>query len=127
MSLKKQGKTVFFSTHIIPDVEVICTKVGIVAKGRMVRMGTVSELLAETAESKTEVLVEGLKPDFVPKGAGETVSAGGRRLFVVESAAGVRDFVQEIFAAGGSLVSVNQRRASLEDHVVRIVAQGKPS
>jgi ABC-2 type transport system ATP-binding protein len=64
LELHKQGKTVFFSTHIIPDVEAICTKVGIVAQGRMIREGTVSDLMKEAESGKAEVLAEGLSRSF---------------------------------------------------------------
>ena len=37
MHLRKQGKTVFFSTHIIPDVEMLCDRVGIIKNGKMLK------------------------------------------------------------------------------------------
>ncbi|MCX5858681.1 MAG: ABC transporter ATP-binding protein, partial [Proteobacteria bacterium] len=43
--LKNEGKTVFFSTHILSDVEMICDQVGIVNKGKLVTTGKLSELL----------------------------------------------------------------------------------
>jgi ABC-2 type transport system ATP-binding protein len=42
--LSNMGKTIFFSTHILPDVENICTHVGIVEAGKMVMQGTLDEL-----------------------------------------------------------------------------------
>lgn len=42
--LSSMGKTIFFSTHILPDVENICTHVGIVEAGKMVMQGTLSDL-----------------------------------------------------------------------------------
>jgi ABC-2 type transport system ATP-binding protein len=47
LSLKEQGKTVFFSTHILSDVERICDRVGILHKGRLLKVGSLSELLAD--------------------------------------------------------------------------------
>jgi ABC-2 type transport system ATP-binding protein len=42
---KKKGKTIFFSSHILPDAEAICDRVGIIIKGEIVETGTLSELL----------------------------------------------------------------------------------
>lgn len=41
LGLRDQGKTVFFSTHIISDVEMICDRVGILAKGKMLSLGRI--------------------------------------------------------------------------------------
>ncbi len=43
-ALSSMGKTIFFSTHILPDVENICTHIGIVEAGQMVMQGTLDEM-----------------------------------------------------------------------------------
>lgn len=43
--LQKRGKTVFFSTHIIPDIETLCDKVGILVKGELKYVGSIQEAL----------------------------------------------------------------------------------
>ncbi|MCL4557526.1 MAG: ABC transporter ATP-binding protein [Deltaproteobacteria bacterium] len=48
--LKERGKTLFFSTHIIPDVEMICDKVGILMDGRIAKEGSIDELLSSHIE-----------------------------------------------------------------------------
>ncbi|MGB3615392.1 MAG: ABC transporter ATP-binding protein [Elainellaceae cyanobacterium] len=45
--LKREGKTVFFNSHVLSDVEQICDRVGILVQGELVRCGTVSDLLTE--------------------------------------------------------------------------------
>ena len=45
LHLKAQGKTVFFSSHILHDAEVLCDRVGILIKGRLVALGKVTELI----------------------------------------------------------------------------------
>jgi ABC-2 type transport system ATP-binding protein len=45
LMLKKQGKTVFFNSHILSDVELICDRIGILNKGELVAIGTLNELL----------------------------------------------------------------------------------
>jgi ABC-2 type transport system ATP-binding protein len=48
---KAQGRTVFFSSHILSDIEMICDRVGILVGGRLVRSGTMADLLGEKVES----------------------------------------------------------------------------
>ncbi|WP_017325058.1 ABC transporter ATP-binding protein [Synechococcus sp. PCC 7336] len=46
LNLKRQGKTVFFNSHVLSDVEAICDRVGLLIQGDMVAQGTLEELLA---------------------------------------------------------------------------------
>src|SRR5512140_1422927 len=46
LELKKLGKTVFFSTHILPDVETLCDRVGVILNGRLRDVGRLGELLS---------------------------------------------------------------------------------
>jgi ABC-2 type transport system ATP-binding protein len=51
MDLKKQGKTVFMSTHILNDLEVLCDRVGIIVKGSLRTVVDISELMTKGIES----------------------------------------------------------------------------
>jgi len=44
---KKNGKGVFFSSHILPDVEEICDKIGIICDGKIIKIGSLNEILKE--------------------------------------------------------------------------------
>lgn len=57
--VKKQGKTVFLSSHILAEVEALCDRVGIIRQGKMVESGTLAELRHLT---RTTVTVELAKP-----------------------------------------------------------------
>lgn len=57
--VKKQGKTVFLSSHILSEVEALCGRVGIIRQGTMVESGTLAELRHLT---RTTVTVELAKP-----------------------------------------------------------------
>ena len=46
VSLSAEGRTVFFSSHVIPDVEAICDQVGLIQKGRLIGCGPIGEFLA---------------------------------------------------------------------------------
>jgi ABC-2 type transport system ATP-binding protein len=53
----EEGMTIFLSSHLLHEVELICTDVGVVAQGRLIRRGTVEELLRRP-ESHVEVTVD---------------------------------------------------------------------
>jgi ABC-2 type transport system ATP-binding protein len=48
LSLKKQGKTVFFNSHILGDVEIICDQIGILVGGKMICQGSLDSILGTT-------------------------------------------------------------------------------
>ena len=50
LSLKAQGKTIFFNSHVLSDVEVICDRVAILAQGDLICEGTLDELLGTSTE-----------------------------------------------------------------------------
>ena len=53
-ALRKQGKTILFSTHIMREVEKLCDRVAIMAKGRIAACGTPDELRAQYGEADLE-------------------------------------------------------------------------
>jgi len=63
VGLRDQGKTVFFSTHILADVEMICDRVGIIVGGRMVEMGRLNDILSGEVES-IEITLRGVSGKF---------------------------------------------------------------
>ncbi len=50
LSLKAQGKTIFFNSHVLSDVELICDRVAILAQGELICEGTIDELLGTDTE-----------------------------------------------------------------------------
>jgi ABC-2 type transport system ATP-binding protein len=58
--LKQEGKTVFFSTHILSDAEALCDRVAIIHKGEVLRVGTV-EGLTSSVRDKVEVVWQGVQ------------------------------------------------------------------
>ena len=119
LELKRRGKTVFFSTHILPDVEVLCDRVGVILGGRLRDVGRIGDLLSPRVRS-VELTA------LVPEGAREAVARGtllareGDRLTLAFPDAGSADAaVQALVAAGGKIVSLTPHRETLEDFFVR--------
>jgi ABC-2 type transport system ATP-binding protein len=104
--MRAQGKTIFLSSHLLSEIELICDRIAILNRGRLVRLGKTSELLESAEES--EIVATGLK-DW--PGA---VVEGGRVTIVVRREQ-QRKTIEKIWAAGGEALRVNPRRRSLED------------
>ena len=62
-----EGKTIFFSTHLLDQAEKLCTKIGIVAKGTLAAHGTLTELRARlSADSSLEEIFFSVAADVQP-------------------------------------------------------------
>jgi ABC-2 type transport system ATP-binding protein len=58
LQLKRQGKTVFISSHILSEVESVCDRVAIMAKGELKRIGTLQDL---SAPKSVKLVVRGVR------------------------------------------------------------------
>ncbi|NJN85899.1 MAG: ABC transporter ATP-binding protein [Leptolyngbyaceae cyanobacterium SL_7_1] len=55
LSLKAEGKTIFFNSHVLSDVEAICDRIGILAQGELIHSGSLPELLGTTQTYRVKV------------------------------------------------------------------------
>lgn len=119
MGLKREGKTVFFSTHILPDVEMICDRVGIIRKGKIVAVGALDEILKTPVED-VEITVRGLDEEVV-RGFSKTdiVVRGDTFHFIVDELR-VDEILKDVLDKGGKVIEVFPRRESLESYFVRV-------
>lgn len=118
LGLRDQGKTVFFSTHILPDVEMICDRVGIIINGRLMAAGRVEELVRHEHTQSVEIVCEGIKADELPtiKAAATRVLQRGQQcLVVLPGRDRQEEILAEIRAHGGTLVSITPQKGSLEE------------
>jgi ABC-2 type transport system ATP-binding protein len=118
LRLREQGKTVFFSSHIIPDVEMICDRVGIVMKGKLLAAGRVDELVGHAHTQSVEIVCDGLAPQrmsAIRSMTREIAHRGNRSLIVLSGPDCVDDVVAMIHAGGGRLVAVTPQKGSLEE------------
>jgi ABC-2 type transport system ATP-binding protein len=118
LSLRDQGKTVFFSTHILHDVEMICDRVGLVMKGRLVASGRVDQLVRQDHIQSVEIVCQHIKTEgnaLIHSLATRVLQQGPQCLIVLPSPDAVDALVGEIRRQGGRLLSVTPHKASLED------------
>ena len=124
LRLKESGKTVLFSSHILHDAEVLCDRVAIILKGRLVACGRVTELLDQGASHQVELVVDRLSPeglDHLRPLTDKVVMQGDRMLVVLKSQQQVGGALEIIRTAKASLVSLNPQKGSLEDFFIREV------
>lgn len=118
LSLRDQGKTVFFSSHIVSDVEMICDRVGILAKGRMLTSGRIEDLVNEHVAQSVEVVCEGVVGDElaeVKSQATRILQRGDRCLMILPGQEHLEEVLATLRRAGGKLVSVIPHKGSLEE------------
>jgi ABC-2 type transport system ATP-binding protein len=77
--LKHEGKTVFFSTHILSDAEALCDRVAIVHKGELRGVGAIEDLTS-TVQGKVEVLWQGSQVPASMKALGAECHVSGDRV-----------------------------------------------
>ena len=117
LDLKRHGKTVFLSSHLLSEIEVICDRVAIIGKGRVIRQGTVAELLQRS--DQFEITARGIKACGFAD-----VCSGADGLDVVRvGATEQRRTIEKIWSAGGEVVSVNPARRSLEDIFLELTGE----
>ena len=129
LDLRRRGKTIFFSTHILSDVETICDRVGMLLKGKLVAEGALSSLLDGSVRS-VEVRCAGLPPEAFP--ALRARALDGRQgpadwtlSFPDTDAAG--GAVAEIIARSGRVLAVTPVQETLEQSFMRLAGSaGEP-
>ena len=114
---RRSGRTVFFSTHILADVELLCDRVAILREGRVVVSGALRELVRGEVlhtdivlAAASEALTQQLQAD------GHTLQPrAGLVVVSVQGSARVAAALTAALAAGATVVEVSPRRVTLED------------
>jgi ABC-2 type transport system ATP-binding protein len=133
--LNKNGKTIFLSSHLLHEVEQLCEHVGIIDRGRMVAVDSISNLSTRlatgapgvihvTAEGVTEAAVNALaaipgvvKAEVTPKGVDVTVESGSDVSAEVSKA---------LVLAGAQLREIRTEQRTLEDLFLALTKGGRP-
>jgi ABC-2 type transport system ATP-binding protein len=126
LELRDQGRTVFFSSHILADAEALCSRVAIVAGGRLAATGRLSDMLAFEVRG-WELVMSDLPPEalarLAPAARRTTEISPGRYAIELALDHPPERVLSELTAAGAKLVSLNPLRDTLEDLFVRRVAE----
>lgn len=106
LELRTQGKTVFFSTHITADVEILCDQIGIVVKGTLREACRIDELLQEGAsEYLVRYRAHESKKSILKKIQREQLAL----------------WIEQSHVDGHEIISINSKRQTLEDFFLETV------
>ncbi len=120
--LKEEGKTVFLSSHILQDIEMICDRVAIILEGKIISQGTLQDLISEKILFM-EIALSGI-PAADLEGLGELYTAqGGRILLKVLDEKKIDDVFRLVQDKKGKIHSLIPRTETLEDLFVGAVKQ----
>jgi len=115
--LKQEGKTVFFSTHILSDAEALCDRVGIIYKGELRRVGAVEELTS-SVQGKVEVIWQGSQIPASIKALGAECHAAGDGVRAIISESQLDAVIDALRRERLRLISITPVRTSLETYFV---------
>jgi len=113
--LAASGKTVFFSSHVIPDVEALCDRVAVIEKGRITQNGSIRDLLQSQVQGM-ELRLGSLPREQLPARPGLAVLRASDDELVcrLERAADLNALLSELISRGAVVHSIQPVRPSLE-------------
>ena len=118
LELKRDGKTVMFSTHILSDAEMLCDRVGVIVGGKLRGTGAPGQLV-DMKTRGMEVLFE------LPSASNSALLAKatrtGERYRLEVTEAELYAAMEQLRAAGARILSVSQVRATLEEFFMNLV------
>src|SRR6185436_9936051 len=125
LRLRDAGVTVFFSSHVLSDAEALCNRVAILAKGRLITAGRLTDMLALRA-SGWELVIAGASDTLIAS-LGSRVRRAvriseGRYTLDLPLEPPPEQLLSELTAAGAHLASLNPTRETLEDVFIESVS-----
>jgi ABC-2 type transport system ATP-binding protein len=121
MRCRDEKKTLFFSSHVMSDVEQICDRVSIMVRGKLTHRGRIDELLGRETK-KVELIATGLDSntrDTLANGATSHRQVDEQDIYIFEEEKDADKAVQDIHRVGGRLVEFLPIRESLEDFFLK--------
>ncbi|MGB0645753.1 MAG: ATP-binding cassette domain-containing protein [Bradymonadia bacterium] len=115
--LKDQGKTVFFSSHILQDVEMVCDRVGILNRGQLIREGRLSDMLmseSSTMEFECGRLSAALQ-QLTEQFGGTVREHGQQTLIRVDGQEKAQELLASLIAEGQTVNRMTPIKRTLEE------------
>jgi ABC-2 type transport system ATP-binding protein len=125
LDLKEKGKTILMSTHIVPDVEAVCDRVGILSGGSIQRCLALGEIYRQK-QTPVEVTAVGVDPRLFERlGAGVEVVYGNPEAVVLrcEGRGIVKQIISKVYAFGGEILEVKPLKFNLEDYLLATLTE----
>ncbi|MCB2205504.1 ABC transporter ATP-binding protein [bacterium] len=123
--LRNEGKTVFLNSHLLSEVEMICDRVAILNKGKLVRLGTVQELTMQ--DNVFRVGVQGDIPqELFTQWDATRIRAeleGTVLSLTLEDVSTLNEVIDQLRARGVLITEISQKRQSLEDMFIDVISR----
>ena len=116
LAARERGKTVFLSSHLLSEIELLCDRVAVLHQGKLVRVARTSDLLE--AAGQAEIVIRGTTPHDFP-----SAEVRDGLLCLRVPSADQRATIERIWMLGGEIVSVNPARRGLEEVFVELTAK----
>jgi len=113
--LKDEGKTIFFSTHILSDAEALCDRVAVIHKGELRGVGVVNDLRSSIAD-KTEVIWQGASLLSAVSGLLSESHVTGDTVRATVAAGGLDTLLEKLRLQRARLISVTPLQGTLEEY-----------
>ncbi len=121
---KKQGRTVFFSTHILSDAEMLCDRVAVLAGGKLQGVGAPSDIVSIEVHAM-DILFELPAGRPLPAGFAAGVTRIGGRCRIEVPEAELYGALDKLRGCDARILSVSPVRPTLEDYFFRLVGNGQ--
>ncbi len=122
LKLKKEGRTVFFSTHILSDAELLCDRVAVLVNGKLQGVGAPGEIVSIEVQGM-EILFEMPQDRTIPAALSAKAETMGARCRVEVAESELYAALDHLHSAGARILSVAQVRPTLEDYFLRLVGR----
>ena len=126
--LKKEGKTIFFSSHILPEVEEVSDEIGIISSGKLLISGSQEEIKRKFIEGRYLISVEtkkSLEIKDLNVGLIEWRISGSKELIVYAERDIREELLRELSEKGYTVVDIHLHEPSLEEVFMELVYGGR--
>jgi ABC-2 type transport system ATP-binding protein len=125
LQLKQQGRTVFFSTHILSDAEMLCDRVAVLAGGKLQGLGAPGDIVSMAIQGM-EILFEGCEGRELPRSLAERAVRLGSRYHIEVPEGELYATLDQLRSCQARILSVTPVRPTLEDYFLSLVGGTKP-
>src|ERR1700729_2405276 len=124
LDLKKQGRTIFFSTHILSDAEMLCDRVAVLLEGKLRGVGSPGEIVSMEVQGM-EILFEVGKERTLPANIAARAKNIGNRYRIEVAEEELYAVLEQLRGCEGRILSVAPLRPSLEGYFFNLVGRQK--
>lgn len=124
--LHQNGKTILLTTHYIEEAELLCEKVGIIDKGKIIKEGSPKELTTELGKAGINIQLTGWKNELndALSEFSFTIEDGRLHFTVRDPEEAMARIIQILFSHGCHIQSVATEKSSLEDVFLSLTGKG---